>query len=280
MEIPSLTPLDLRSDAFTASAKCWKIPNSNYAVCYTVFSGSAANELAVFNIKWRIREFCRVTRCKGIFVNLTNLNLAQAELRVDEIRAQPIGHFVRIAVSPDMEISYLPGSTSGEVSDDFAELTRGFLDYAESLQKPGKKKSLGPTMPFDEMSDVTLSISEIEARYYSGSISSSNRRVGLIQFRGYYRRGSEGAPDGMWIGWQIDEFCDYVRPFALIVDFSELDYEWGDDLFVQPLNAVRGPIRIVVRGDRMSTFKGVLNEGKLRENLHAAFEEIRDQVSA
>jgi hypothetical protein len=67
----------------------------------------------------------------------------------------------------------------------------------------------------------------------------------------------------------------------LVVDFTDLDYEWGDDLFVEAdrLRQISAPIRIVVSPERFDAFRGVLGAKELRTDLTQAIQEVTEALS-
>ncbi|MEM8642804.1 MAG: hypothetical protein AAGG51_28900 [Cyanobacteria bacterium P01_G01_bin.54] len=101
-------------------------------------------------------------------------------------------------------------------------------------------------------------------------------RGGLIAFSGFYPRGSAGCDEAQFIRWRIDEFCTHPDLFCLkglVVNLRDLDYAWGDDINVSPLEYDM-PYLVVVQESREEAFKGVLVPGKIRFDLRAALAEI------
>ena len=52
----------------------------------------------------------------------------------------------------------------------------------------------------------------------------------IVKFKGLYHSGSSGSPDAGFISAVKNSALYHYVPDALILDFSELEYEWGDDL--------------------------------------------------
>ena len=52
----------------------------------------------------------------------------------------------------------------------------------------------------------------------------------IISFHGNYRDGSTGKADAGIIKGVITTGLSVFRPFSLLLDFSDLEYNWGDDL--------------------------------------------------
>jgi hypothetical protein len=51
-----------------------------------------------------------------------------------------------------------------------------------------------------------------------------------VAFSGNYRDGSAGAPDAHHINGVINTISGAWYPSAMIIDFSDLTYEWGDEM--------------------------------------------------
>lgn len=51
-----------------------------------------------------------------------------------------------------------------------------------------------------------------------------------VKFTGLYRDGSEGAPDATLMKGAINTAMDLWEPQALLIDLSEFEYNWGDDI--------------------------------------------------
>ncbi|MCE9673576.1 hypothetical protein LY474_37805 [Myxococcus stipitatus] len=47
---------------------------------------------------------------------------------------------------------------------------------------------------------------------------------------GEYRPGSQGNPDADFLAAKLAEHCAFVRPCALVYDFRDLRYVWGNSL--------------------------------------------------
>ena len=52
----------------------------------------------------------------------------------------------------------------------------------------------------------------------------------IAKFRGRYRDGSAGAPDAAFIRGLTHTAIEVWRPAAVVLDLSELHYEWGDEM--------------------------------------------------
>lgn len=58
----------------------------------------------------------------------------------------------------------------------------------------------------------------------------SKPRILIAKFIGTYRPGSSGAPDACFIIGITTAACEMWGPSALILDFRQLSYVWGDEM--------------------------------------------------
>ena len=69
----------------------------------------------------------------------------------------------------------------------------------------------------------------------------------IVSFKGQYRLGSSGSPDAGFIKGFVKTGVEVFDPFELVVDLTDLEYQWGDDidltfggLFIQKIVVVVG----------------------------------------
>lgn len=126
---------------------------------------------------------------------------------------------------------------------------------------------------------ASLDISDIKYSCYVKYINKHKITVGLIKFTGKYKYGSAGADDATFIKWKINEFCDSAYPFpvhSLLIDLTDLDYEWGDDLDINPqrLSEHNFPFLIIINEKHRESYEGVLDRHKLRTDFSESIDEI------
>ncbi|MDC3955806.1 hypothetical protein [Polyangium jinanense] len=82
-------------------------------------------------------------------------------------------------------------------------------------------------------------------------------RIGLVRFSGTYRQGSEGLDDAVLIGRVLNMFCAMIDPDGMIVDMSDLDYRYGNDLHVATykFHGARSPIVVVVKPHQLDAYR-------------------------
>ena len=86
--------------------------------------------------------------------------------------------------------------------------------------------------------------SNIQCKYYFGE--SPEHTIAVVKFSGHYRMGHEGNPDSTFMGAMTAAGLFAMDPDGLVIDMSELKYDWGDMLdAVLPNEAGRyGELRI------------------------------------
>jgi hypothetical protein len=135
----------------------------------------------------------------------------------------------------------------------------------------------GESIP--SLSSFSLDVEEINFVCQTWKIPKTHKLGGLIVFKGFYPRGAAGVKHAHYIQASVQTFCTMARIVALIVDFRELDYVWGDDLSVLPKNNVR--IRRILipsestKPDQYAGFVSMLGKEYLVTEIRAAFRDIR-----
>jgi hypothetical protein len=139
-----------------------------------------------------------------------------------------------------------------------------------------------PDFDMKKLTEVSLEISTLSYTCKVWENKRLHRRGGLISFSGHYPPGSRGTKNATFIKWKLNEFVSLGFPYrldGLVVDFSELDYVWGDDLSDHPTCCRHDfPILTVITEERREAFAGVLNNNRLRTNLRAALAEMDEII--
>lgn len=135
-----------------------------------------------------------------------------------------------------------------------------------------------------KIEEISLEISDIQYKCYRYSSKLSGGWIGVISYSGTYRFGSGGKPDATFIQWKVDEFSD-MGISGLVVDFTELDYQWGDDFSVNAYKLTRRnrPVRVVIKPkeadqERYDAFAWALGASELRTNLEEACREVENTL--
>ena len=130
-----------------------------------------------------------------------------------------------------------------------------------------------------KLEHVSLDISAIQFSCQCWSIRKIHRTGGLITFRGDYRHGSAGADDARYIKWRIKEFCDLTPQHisGLILDCRALNYEWGDDLYLDAVGKPLGfPTLVVLNESQRESFSYAVRSDQMRFDLTEALAEMND----
>jgi hypothetical protein len=136
-----------------------------------------------------------------------------------------------------------------------------------------------------KLQEISLNISQIECKTYVWQVPKTQYLAGLIVFSGTYLYGSAGCDDALFIKWRLNEFCELNSPHTisgLVVDLRNLDYQWGDDLTIEPeqLRRFNQPVRVVVTPERYTTFSYVVNTTELITDMELAFAEVKNILQA
>ncbi|MFF8614580.1 hypothetical protein [Streptomyces sp. NPDC015350] len=135
-------------------------------------------------------------------------------------------------------------------------------------------------MRSDELIQINLdTISDIKYLCRAWISQPRERAGGIISFNGTYRLGSSGSDDALFMKWKIDEFSEIREPFrihGLVVDLTDLNYQWGEDLDTSSrrLMAAGKPVLNVIRPEAFDTFSGVIDRRHIRTNLDQAVNEV------
>lgn len=130
--------------------------------------------------------------------------------------------------------------------------------------------------------DISLDISNLVFEYRCWEVGKTHKIGAIVKIQGIYRPGSAGKNDATVIQWRLNEFYDLVRFHGLVVDCRELQYQWGDDLILQPtgpgtLSAF--PFRLIIHPEQQEAFAFVETAENHRFDIEAAIAEIHSQLN-
>lgn len=108
----------------------------------------------------------------------------------------------------------------------------------------------------------------------------------IAKFIGEYRDGSGGKPDARFIAGMTEMAVAIWRPAAVVLDLSELRYDWGDDMVNLLPPSVGGKKAAVVVGPKcaraiatllwgVNTTKEATEVEFIFDNVVAAWEAVR-----
>jgi hypothetical protein len=128
---------------------------------------------------------------------------------------------------------------------------------------------------------ISLKISAIEADCEIWQSPQNHRKGGLIGFRGDYQLGSMGSDDARFIKWTIRQFIDLENVDGLVIDCTELTYEFGDDLSFSTLVPPRYqeiPTLVAVAPSCLDQYLYCVGKRDIRTSLEAALAEMDAHV--
>lgn len=103
-----------------------------------------------------------------------------------------------------------------------------------------------------------------------------------LKIAGFYPRGSAGSIEGKFIGIKIREVMRDFFPEGLIMDFTELDYEWGDDIEIYPwqLKKIEKPLQFVFTESQLKffSFKLKKDENRISFNVNDACKRLDKMI--
>src|SRR5690348_9516372 len=80
----------------------------------------------------------------------------------------------------------------------------------------------------------------------------------IAKFIGDYRDGSSGHPDAVFMVGMLRMAVDLWRPAGVVLDLSELRYDWGDEMYWLLPPEVNGKKAAVVVGPKCARAIGTL----------------------
>ena len=98
------------------------------------------------------------------------------------------------------------------------------------------------------------------------------RRGVVARVIGEYRQGSAGRDDAVVMKQRISEACELAGAEALVVDLRSLDYQWGDDIDVDPRNHALRAVSLI-RPEQFEAFAPMLGRDWLRMDVDVALDD-------
>ncbi|TQV88273.1 hypothetical protein [Aliikangiella coralliicola] len=127
-----------------------------------------------------------------------------------------------------------------------------------------------------KLSEGSVDISEIKVTF---QLWKEKNSVGaLIKISGKYGYGSDGAADAKFISWRVGEILDHPEYWirGVVIDISELEYEWGDDIDVEPGKDI--PYLVFLNEHNSEAYSFFIDKTKMRFHLRTALAEIKDKI--
>lgn len=114
------------------------------------------------------------------------------------------------------------------------------------------------------------------------------RHTLIARFIGEYRDGSSGHPDAVFIAGMLRMAVELWRPAGVVLDLSDLRYQWGDEMHWLLPPDVHGRKIAVVVGPKcaraiatllwgINTTKEATEADFIFDNVVAAWEAVRDR---
>ena len=132
---------------------------------------------------------------------------------------------------------------------------------------------------FDELSDIEYSIALAPHETYS------TPEFVVVKFTGAYRDGAPGRPDALFLVATMEAVQKAWFTTSLIIDFSELKYDWGDEMdWIHDVgrfmpSPCSKPLAIIV-GDHCRNALQTLSPDEYNKNCVESFEDAITHIRA
>lgn len=280
-----LEPLVLDNTSLDVQCSAWPLPKSPIQVPNIAFSGVMGSNATLAEdsrfIRFRVEEIVDVVELgHGVVVDLRQVTIPERGVEPDIIPAQiwldnePIMVVDNSAMSSQRFLSCQPN----EVTTDYDS---AISNIAWMLRQHRFDRGRGQATPPDRvharLSPVSLDISAIQFMCYTLQLQPLYSVLGYVEFTGEYRHGSSGSDDARFICWRLEQYCETISPYGLIVDLRGLAYEWGDDLDLYPSRFPnqKDNIRFVVKPEQTGSFSPHIYDSNTFFDREAA---IRDLI--
>jgi len=147
------------------------------------------------------------------------------------------------------------------------------FDGGKNIVEPTNSKHLDIRLSKFDLEEVS-----VVAELFKWTKNTS--KLYLLKFSGIYPHGSQGANEGKFIGRKIRELIRDFSPKGLIIDFSNLNYEWGDDIEIYPwqFKKLDNPLQFIFKEEQLPFFKFKLKNDENR--ISTNFLEAREKLEA
>lgn len=279
-----LEPFILDNTSLDVQCGAWPLPKSRIQVPHIAFSGVLGSKATIVEdsrfIRFRVGEIIDVVELgHGVVVDLRQVTIPEHGSKPDIIPSQ-----LRLDNEPAMIVVSSVVSTQRFLSCQPNEITTDFdsaiSTMAWMLRHHRFDRGRGQTAPPDRvparLSPVSLDISSIQFKCYTLQPQPLNTVLGYIEFTGEYRQGSSGSDDARFIRWRLEQCCETIGPYGLIVDLRGLEYEWGDDLDLYPTRfpSQKDNIRFVVKPEQTTNFSAHIYQSNIRSDKERAFRDL------
>ena len=130
---------------------------------------------------------------------------------------------------------------------------------------------------FNELSDITYSVSLAPHERYS------TPEFAVVKFTGSYRDGAAGKPDALFLIAITEAVQKAWFTTSLIIDFSDLKYDWGDEMdWIHDVgqfmpSPCSKPLAIIV-GDQCRDALQTLSPEEYNENCVESFDDAISHI--
>ncbi len=123
-----------------------------------------------------------------------------------------------------------------------------FMIVNERFYRKFKESDFKDFLQKAKMDLYVIEESHVKCQSFKLLKNDEDTNIVLINFWGDYRYGSGGDGDGDFISYRMQEICDVTMPVGMIIDISNLQYTWGDNIDFYPyeIKEKNIPVKFIV----------------------------------
>ena len=236
----TLTPNDLNVSSIKHEYHTTHFKKIQQDIIQVKFKGVCRNLIDVKFIKWRCEEILTAIQFCNIFlIDFTELEIASSS----EIN-------ILLESYQNLNRNFCVIFRDGRILDTFGKL---LLEHQKNTDVLSGMNDLIQFMIFNQHSYskfkefdfrnftkmmkfnlYSIEESHVKCKSFKFLEIDKDINIVLINFWGDYRYGSGGDGDGDFISYRIQEICDVTMPIGMIIDITNLQYTWGDNIDFYP----------------------------------------------
>lgn len=279
-----IEPVDIDNTSLDLQCSSWQLPKSPIQVPYIAFSGVMGSKASLAEdcrfIRFRVEEITDVVEPgHGVVIDLRQVTIPDHGFDPDIIplklrrNKEPIMVVVDSAMRGRRFLSCQPNEITVDCDNAISNMTWMLRQHRFDRGR-GHALPSNPVKP--RLLPVSLDISLIHFMCYTLQQQSLNFVLGYVEVTGEYRLGSSGFDDARFICWRLEQYCETIAPYGLIVDLRGLVYKWGDDLDLYPSRfpSQDDNIRFLLKPEQTANFLPHIYHSNICFDTEEAFLEL------
>lgn len=278
--IPNFNKIEFTTTSLEYQDLVWRMPKSNELFLIVKLNGKISS--GDFN---REKQYFKnhFERVKGFDYYFTTVLLDMSDLSFDSSNLEDFlpDDSIEIARNVGVVLSAIP-LIEKEGYHYFQDL-KSAISKLSFLNKSLRHDGGGSIVePRDELS-INNAFSEYRTELTTISFDlfeiDGLQSSYYLKISGNYPKGSLGNSEGKLIGCKIRELMRDFSPIGVILDYADLNYEWGDDIEIYPwqLKKIEKPLQFVFRKEQLEYFEFKLKKDETRISFDrdAAIDKLR-----